>query len=112
MRVYRADGTQIAYVKQTRFHDANFPYLSKGGSWADMGTYVLNLSAHLGEELYIVLQDEAVEGGWASAFFDEVITRYDTPPDVAHMADKVADGGTRAGIAIPWRMAVDLDPTP
>lgn len=110
IRVYRADGTQIAYVRQTRFNDANFPNLSKGGSWADMGTYVLDLSTHLGEDLYIVLQDEAVEGGWANAFFDEIITRYDTPPDVARMADPVNDGGTRAGITIPWRMAVNLGP--
>ena len=108
IRVYRADGTQIAYARQTRFNDANFPYLSKGGSWADMGTYVLDLSAYLGEDLYIVLLDEAVEGGWANAFFDEIITYYDAPPDVAHMADTVADGGTRASITIPWRMAVNL----
>ncbi|MCI8400306.1 MAG: hypothetical protein HFF90_13060 [Oscillibacter sp.] len=108
VRVYRANGTQIAYVRQTRFNDANFPYLARGGSWADMGTYVLDLSAYLGEDLYIVLQDEAVDGGWANAFFDEIITRYDTPPDVAHMADRVNDGGTRAGITIPWRMAVNL----
>ena len=108
VRVYRANGTQIAYVRQTRFNDANFPYLARGGSWADMGTYVLDLSAYLGEDLYIVLQDEAVDGGWANAFFDEIITRYDTPPDVAHMADRVNDGGTKAGITIPWRMAVNL----
>lgn len=108
VRVYRANGTQIAYVRQTRFNDANFPYLARGGSWADMGTCVLDLSAYLGEDLYIVLQDEAVDGGWANAFFDEIITRYDTPPDVAHMADRVNDGGTRAGITIPWRMAVNL----
>jgi len=112
VRVYRADGTQIAYVRQTRFRDVNFPYLSRGGSWADMGTYALDLSAHLGEELYIVLLDEAVEGGWANAFFDEVVTRYDTAPDVAHLADRTNDGGTRAPIRIPWRMAADLDPTP
>lgn len=108
VRVYRADGAQIAYVRQTRFNDVNFPYLSKGGSWADMGTYVLDLSAHLGEDLYIVLQDEEAEGGWTAAFFDEVVTRYDTPPNVAKMADKVADGGTRASITIPWRMAENL----
>ncbi len=110
IRVYRADGTQIAYVRQARFRDVNFPYLSKGGSWADMGTYVLDLSAYLGEDLYIVLQDEAVEGGWANAFFDEIVTRYDTPPDVAHRADKVSDSRTRASITIPWRMAVNLTP--
>lgn len=110
IRVYRANGTQIACVRQTRFNDVNFPYLSKGGSWADMGTYVLDLSAYLGEELYIVLQDEAVDGGWANAFFDEIITRYDTPPDTARMADKVNDGRTRASITIPWREAVNLGP--
>lgn len=110
IRVYRTDGTQIAYVRQSRFNDVNFPFLSKGGSWADMGTYVLDLSAHLGEDLYIVLQDEKAEGGWANAFFDEIVTRYDTPPDTARMADKVSDGRTRASITIPWRMAVNLAP--
>lgn len=112
LRVYTADGRQIAYVKQTRFNDVNFPKLTAGGSWADMGTYVLNLSAHLGEDLYVVLQDEAVEGGWAAAFFDEIITRYDKAPNVAAMADRVVDINTRATLLFPWRMAVDLDPTP
>ena len=81
VHVFKADGTEIGYYKQTRFNDANFPSVGAGGSWADMGTYVIDLSDHIGEELYIVLADEVIEGGWAHAFFDEVVTFYEEAPD-------------------------------
>ena len=112
VRVYKADGTEIGYYKQTRFSDNNFPHLSQGGSWADMGTYVMDLSAHLGEELYIVLEDEVIDGGWAHAFFDEVVTYYKTAPDYANMADTVLDGHTAeetpVEVQIPWQLATNL----
>ena len=108
VHVYKADGTEIGYYKQTRFNDANFPSLAAGGSWADMGTYVIDLTAYLGEELYIVLEDEVIDGGWAHAFFDEIVTFYETAPDYAGMADTVKDGGTDATVDIPWQLAVNL----
>ncbi len=114
VRVYKADGTEIGYYKQTRFNDGPdlFPHIGKGGSWADMGTYVMDLSQYLGEELYIVLCDEVIEGGWAQAFFDEVVTYYETAPDYANLSDTVMDGHTAdeapTEIQIPWQLAQNL----
>ena len=104
VHVYLADGTEVGYYVQNRFNDENFPSVGAGGSWADMGTYVMDLSEYLGKELYIVLADEEVEG-WAHAFFDEVVTYYETAPDVASMSDTVIDGGPGAEIQIPWQLA-------
>lgn len=105
VRVCLADGTEVGYYRQTRFADQNFPSLAAGGSWADMGTYVIDLSAYLGQELYLVLCDEAVDGGWAHAFFDEVVTYYETAPDYTTLSDQVADGGTGDVVEIPWQLA-------
>lgn len=103
VHVYLADGTEIGYYQQNRFNDANFPSVGAGGSWADMGTYVMDLSAHLGQEMYIVLADEPAEG-WAHAFFDEVVTYYETAPDYANNADVVPDGATAEPVSIPWQL--------
>ncbi len=112
VRVYLADGTEIGYYKQTRFSDKNFPSLANGGSWADMGTYVMDLSAYIGQEMYIVLCDEVIEAGWSHAFFDEVVTYYETAPDYANMFDTVTDGHpadvTPAQVQIPWQLAENL----
>ncbi len=112
VRVFLADGTEIGYYKQTRFSDTNFPSLAAGGSWADMGTYVMDLSAYIGQEMYIVLCDEIIEGGWAQAFFDEVVTYYETAPDYANLYDTVTDGApadtTPAEVQIPWQLAQNL----
>ena len=106
VHVYLADGTEIGYFPQTRFNDANFPSVGAGGSWADMGTYVMDLSQYLGQEMYIVLADEQAEG-WAHAFFDEVVTFYETAPDYANLADTVPDGVTAEPVSIPWQLAVN-----
>lgn len=112
VKVYTADGTLVGYYKQTRFSDANFPHVGQGGSWADMGTYVMDLSAYVGQELYIELWDETIDGGWAHGFFDAVVTYYETAPDVAALADTVLDGHTgeetAAEITIPWQLAENL----
>lgn len=106
VRVYTADGTEIGYYKQNRFNDANFPNIGPGnGSWADMGTYVIDLSAYIGQELYIVLCDEVIEGGWAHGFFDEVVTYYETAPDYANLYDTVAQSVTGEEVQIPWQLA-------
>lgn len=103
VHVYLADGTKIGYYQQNRFNDANFPSVGAGGSWADMGTYVMDLSEYLGEEMYLVLADEQAEG-WAHAFFDEVVTYYETAPDYANQADEVPDGATGDPVKIPWQL--------
>lgn len=104
VHVYLADGTEIGYYKQNRFNDANFPSVGAGGSWADMGTYVMDLTAYVGREMYIVLADEQADG-WAHAFFDEVVTYYETAPDYENNTDEVLDGGTAAPVNIPWQLA-------
>lgn len=103
-RVFTADGTEIGYYKQNRFNDDNFPSLVEGGSWADMATYVIDLSDYLGEELYIELHDEEAET-WAQAFFDEVITYYEEIPDYENNVDTVPDGGSGEPVDIPWQLA-------
>ena len=109
VRVYTADGTEIGYYKQTRFNDASFPTVgAAGGSWADMGTYVIDLSDYIGQELYIVLCDEVIEGGWAHAFFDEVVTYYETAPDYANLFDTVAQSVTGEDVQFPWQLAENL----
>ncbi len=107
VRVYLADGTQIGYYKQTRFSDVNFPSLAAGGSWADMGTYVIDLTSYIGQEMYIELCDEQVDG-WAQAFFDEIVTYYEAAPDYAALYDEVGDGATGEPVQIPWQLAVNL----
>lgn len=105
VKVFLSDGTQIGYYRQNRFNDANFPSLLNGGSWADMGTYVMDLSSYLGSEMYLVLCDEQAEG-WAHAFFDEVVTYYEAAPDVTSLSDTVIDGGhTDTTVTIPWQLA-------
>lgn len=104
VHVYLADGTEVGYYTQNRFNDANFPSVGAGGSWADMGSYVMDLSAYKGQEMYIVLADEQTDG-WAHAFFDEVVTYYETAPDYANLSDTVIDGGPGAEIQIPWQLA-------
>lgn len=109
VKVCLADGTEIGYHKQNRFNDANFPNVGPGmGSWADMGTYVMDLSAYIGQEMYIVLCDEVIEGGWAHAFFDEVVTYYETAPDYANLSDKVNQSVTGEEVFFPWQLAVNL----
>ena len=109
VKVYTADGTLVGYYKQNRFNDASFPTVgAAGGSWADMGTYVMDLSAYIGQELYIVLCDESIEGGWAHAFFDEVVTYYETAPDYANLFDTVAQSVTGEDVQFPWQLAENL----
>ena len=108
VKVYLADGTQVGYYKQTRFADQNYPSLAQGGSWADMGTYVMDLSAYLGQELYIELCDEQIDAGWAHAFFDEVVTYYETTPDYANLYDEVQDSNQGDMVQIPWQLAANL----
>jgi len=88
MRVYNIDGTMIGSYAQTRFNDANFPFVGQGGSWADMGTYFVDLHEHLGETLYIELRDKTV-AGWALAFFDDVKCYYESAPDLENGYDTV-----------------------
>ena len=111
VRVYTEDNVLVGYFQQTRFNDANFPHLAEGGSWADMGTYVMDMSAYLGQKLVIELCDEPANG-CAQGFFDEVVTYYEEAPDWQNMSDTVKDGGTGEEVEIPWQLAQNQAPAP
>ncbi len=110
VKVYKADGTQIGEYAQTRFNDDKFPHVGAGGSWADMAVYAIDLSDYLGEQLYIELCDVAVNG-WAQAFFDDVVTYYETAPDWENNYDTVKDGHTAEeeaqDVQIYWVLATN-----
>lgn len=71
---------------------------------------------YLGQEMYIELCDDPIEG-WSQAFFDEVVTYYETAPDYANMKDEEAAGPAAALIqspagCLPDRHAACLDREP
>ena len=68
----------------------------------------VELSAYIGEELYIELHDEVIEGGWAHAFFDEIVTFYEEAPDYANNFETVMDGNQAGEVQIPWQLAENL----
>ena len=92
VKVFKADGTPVGTYKANHFSDTNFPCEGDGdgkGSWGGMRTYFIDLSDHLGEDLYIELHDIGNNGSWSHAFFDEVVTYYETVPDIANGFDTV-----------------------
>ncbi len=117
VRVYKAaDDSLIGFYKQTRFTgDKTFPNVGDGKSaYADMANYAIDLSEYLGEKLYVVLCDISVNTSWAHAFFDDVVTYYETAPDWEHLYDEVLDGHkngknptTPGMVRISWVLAVN-----
>ena len=79
-RCATAEGTNIL---NPSFYDpaggvANI--MTSGARLNTMTRTYLDASAHLGEKVRIVLSDERTGGNWGLAYFDEVITKYDTVP--------------------------------
>ena len=74
-----------------------------------MGTYVMDMSAYLGQVLVIELCDEPA-AGWAQAFFDEVVTYYEEALDWTSQYDTVKDGASDQTVDIPWTVAENLAP--
>ncbi len=109
VKVFKADGTQIGLFRNRHFKDSGFPSVKKGvgGSWADMATFIIDLSEYIGEELYLELWDEESPGSWAVAFFDEVVTLYDEIPDYKTMFDLVKDGNSTEMVEIPWQRTLN-----
>lgn len=89
IKVYKLDGTLVGAYNQTRFQDINFPFINNGGSWADMGTYFVDLHEYIGEALYVELVDKKINQPWACAFFDDVKCYYETEPDIENGYDVV-----------------------
>ena len=118
LKIFKADGTLIGTYKPNHFSDANFPFEGDGegkGSWACMRTYFIDLSGHIGEELYLELHDTG-SGAWANAFFDEVITYYGTAPDIENGFDTVTAPVGReeeeiiyGEVQLKWRIAVKAE---
>ncbi|GEM_PF-5514045 len=118
LKIFKADGTLIGTYKPNHFSDANFPFEGDGegkGSWACMRTYFIDLSGHIGEELYLELHDTG-SGAWSHAFFDEVITYYGTAPDIENGYDTVTAPVGReeeeiiyGEVQLKWRIAVKAE---
>lgn len=112
--VYKASGTLIGTYLNTAFADINFPNLDEGSRLATMTTFAVDLSAHLGEELYIELHDLG-SGPWAVAFFDNIVVRNESAINVGSMSDevlfnkKVGDDLTPMTFNIPWELAVNVE---
>lgn len=95
VKVYRAsDDTLVGHYTNTGFADINFPYLSEGSRLATMNRYFANLEAYIGEELYIVIGDDAEVSGWAVAFFDDIKTYFETIPTLSY--DEVNDSADKS----------------
>lgn len=116
VKIFRADGTQIAEYHNTAFQDVNFPNLDEGCRLATMTTFVADLSEYVGETLYIELHDREISSGWAVAFFDDIITYYKEKPvldnkfDTVQFYKKVGDAQeeTPRSYNIAWVEAVNV----
>ena len=104
VKVFKADGTQIGLYRANHFKDSGFPDVTSG-SWADMRTYAIDLSAYIGEKLYLELWDVEEGGGWGLAFFDEVVTYYENAPDWENSSDTVTNSLELGTAQLPWRKA-------
>ena len=89
-----------------------YPSVYNGSRLATMTKYVADLSAHIGKTLYIEIQDAVITGGWAVAFFDEIVTYYETRITIEGQYDTVheesVDGSESRDTQIPWRAAALL----
>lgn len=116
VKIFKADGTQIAEYHNTAFQDVNFPNLDEGCRLATMTTFVADLSEYVGETLYIELHDREISSGWAVAFFDDIITYYKEKPvldnkfDTVQFYKKVGDAQeeTPRSYNIAWVEAVNV----
>ena len=111
-KVYKADGSLVAVYLNTAFADVSFPNLDEGCRLATMTTFAADLSAYIGEELYIELHDLG-GGAWGVAFFDHVVIHYDAVPNTDAMSDDIIFnkrtdvGMTPTPFSIPWEKAVN-----
>ncbi|MGM9874251.1 MAG: hypothetical protein ACI31G_05080 [Bacilli bacterium] len=109
--VRRENGEMIAKYENYNFADVNFPSVSNGCRLATMVTYVADLSDYIGENLYIELVDEVIDGGWQVVFFDEIVTYYETEIDVSTKFDTVSQvevtGNPPVVTDIPWANAIN-----
>lgn len=86
--VFLADGTQVARYTNTAFADLGHPLVEQGARLSTMTTYLADLSAYLGQELYVEFVDEP-GGSWGNSWFDDLVVYYETAPVVENMYDTV-----------------------
>lgn len=77
------------------FLDANMTNIvSSGARLNTMTRTYLDCSAYLNQRVHIAIEDAKTGGGWGLAYFDEIVTRYDTLPgfklDVIHQTARSA----------------------
>lgn len=113
VKVYRAgESNPIAVYRNTAFDESDFPYVDKGCRLATMTTFYADLNEYLGETLVIELCDEPNfnEAGeplnWGVAFFDDIVSYYDTAPsgdmfDTVTLNSKTSATGTTS-YKISW----------
>ncbi len=113
LNVYLADGTKICEFDNPNFADVAFPSLGNGCRLATMNSYYYDLSAYLGSEMYVVIEDAVMEGGWTVAFFDDINFYYEAEVDFASKVDvvlesKLPDVEEREEVSLPWTLAINL----
>ncbi len=75
------DDQLIKTVTNTAYSGVEFPSVAKGNRQGTMVKYLIDLSEHLGKNLYVELEDDgSMSSDWAVAFFDEVVTYYEEVP--------------------------------
>lgn len=93
VKIYdKASDTLIAKYFNTAYADTGFendkPHVEKGARQAVMSTFVADLSAYKGAEVYFVLEDNQYDG-WGHAIMDDVVTYYETAPQIEGKFDTV-----------------------
>lgn len=83
------------------FVDADMTNIvNSGARLCTMTRTYLDCSAYLNQRVHIAIEDSQVGGGWNLAYFDEIVTRYDTLPsfklDVIHQ--NASSGATYNGV--------------
>lgn len=78
------------------FVDADMTNIvSSGARMCTMTRTYLDCSAYLNQRVHIAIEDSQTGGGWNLAYFDEIVTRYDTLPsfklDVVHQTHPESD---------------------
>lgn len=113
LKVYKANGEQIAEYNNTAYSVGTFPHVDEGCRQGTMTTFLADLSAYKNEQLYVEICDEGTSD-WGVAFFDEIVTYYKVAPvlsqmsDKVHLNDKTAKDEQEYDYYIPWVEAVNI----
>ena len=78
-RCAAAEGTNIL---NPVFHDSGSVanIVENGGRFNTMTRVILDASTHLGKKVRIAISDDRTGGNWGLAYFDEIVTKYDSLP--------------------------------